>query len=436
MNKKNSLHVINFSLGGISNREHNIFKSQLHGTTGVVIDQGGNSSNIAWMDYLTWLLKKDEKAFIKLLPLFVEFVGLRELTTFQIRTKRKSKKVESTWGLLKLIYARPKVYEQLQNLLEAYAKSKNPFKKHLVAKWLNQPRFSQRKGGRALQEETIQKMQLYKLTLLDHSDRMNYDVRKFPKNVQFKGFVNWRKDYSKGLEYVLFTTKKILEFDNEQFKVWLSTIPAGARYRVKRRLFDKDDKPKPKWGKLTTWFTEFEDFKKASQTAKKVLEQKIMSRTRSASPTLDMLEATLEEKEELKKLTKAAKVTTGAKTLADYVNDFISGKVDTITVEAIVDKFKLDVNLLVAKDCSMSMQSRKSNPIANLITTLAMIKNPTTEDLLLKFGSQTIALSADSIGTNRANRFMKGTSTNVPVLIDRTKTFMENYQTIGSVATT
>ena len=94
-------HSICFGIGDITNREHNIFR-QKH----IKAEQGGNSQVSSWMEYLTWLIKNHENQFIKFLPLIVEYVGLRELTTYQVKTTKFKKNVESYFGLLPLIQSK------------------------------------------------------------------------------------------------------------------------------------------------------------------------------------------------------------------------------------------------------------------------------------------------------------------------------------------
>ena len=130
-------HVICFGIGDITNRKHNIFGS-------TKVDDGGNSANKPWMEYLRWLITEQPKQFVRFLPLIVEYVGLRELVTIQIKTKKGTPKVEGTYGILALILDNRLCKKALIDLLESFIRGNNPFKKHLVAKFVKIPRTSKR----------------------------------------------------------------------------------------------------------------------------------------------------------------------------------------------------------------------------------------------------------------------------------------------------
>ena len=416
-------HIICFAIGDITNRHHNIFGKKQ-------IDDGGNAASQQWMEYLVWLIKNQPNIFARLLPLIVEYVGLRELVTFQVKTTKKKKTISGTWGLLPIIQSNTVAYGALLILLEKYINGNNPFIKHQVAKFVHIPRNSKRTaknregkvlGKRELQPATKQKMNAYYKLVLDLSVLMGWEVSVNENYTSFVGYREWQKQYNQDLESVLFSTGKIEEFDKEQFINWLNTIPAGARYRVQRRLFDHNDQPIAKWSKLSKWFTSWKKDKESLQAEKRVLENKA-----KVSGLSD------QEKEKLAKVTKEAKVTTGAKSLYDYIDGFVNGNADSVTVQSILDKVTFDVPVLPVVDCSGSMQGRPTT-IARLLTTLSLLKNPNTMDnLLFRFGTHTDCITDNSTGLTSNNRFMGKQSVVVSKLVDRENTFESNFKTISN----
>ncbi len=413
-------HILCFSFGDIANRHHNIFGKN-------TIDSGGNSSNPQWLEYQIWLMQNEPEQFIKLLPLSVEYVGLREFCSYHIKTQRNTSKITGSWGLLQYIVQNEVIYNAFINLIVGYMKGNNPFMKTQVAKFIKIPRYSNRikidkktkeRSVRKLQPSTIAKMKVYERVVIDISKRMEFKVVIGQTYNIYSGFNEWKQQYNKDLEFVLFSTGKIIEFDREQFTNWLNSIPAGARYRVKRRLFDKDSNLKEKWSKQAKWYTQWDEGKLKLQAEQRVLKNKT--------------DLTATEKQRLVVLEKEAKVTTGGKTLFDYIEDLITGKATSTTIQSIIDKIIFKVKLLVICDCSGSMNGRTIT-IARLMTTLALIKNPTKEDLFFKFGGRSEAVSGGSVGTNAPNRFMQGESIKVKQIIDREASFEKNYSTISNL---
>ncbi len=413
-------HIICFSLGDITNRQHNIFKSK--------VDSGGNAANPQWIEYVSWLINAEPKTFVKFLPLIVEYVGLRELVTLQIKTNKKS--ITGVWGLLNIIQNNPIAYTGLIKLLAKYIRGNNPFMKHQVAKFVHIPRSSARiakkkdgtvTGKRQLQNRTKDKMKCYHRLVLDLSKEMEWLVDVKENYTAFVGYKEWQKQYNQNLEFVLFSTGKIAEFDKEQFVNWINTLPSGARYRVRRRLLDGDDKPKTKWTNLSKWFLDWEKSKLKLQQEKRILEAK--------ASTVGLSD---NEKAQLAKVTKDAKVTVGATSLFSYLEQFLQGKATDVTIQAILDKVEFNVPLLPIVDCSGSMNGRPMQ-IARLLTTLALLKNPNKMDnLLFRFGTATDCITDQSTALTSNNRFMGKQSVVVSKLVDREADFQTNFNSVGA----
>lgn len=416
-------HVINFSIGDITNRHHNIFGKNN-------VEQGGDSGNQQWIVYVQWLIKNQPKQFVRFIPLIVEYVGLRELLTWQIKTVKGKSTISGVWGLLGIIQSNEVCYEGLLKYLVKSINGNNPFLKHQIAKYVKIPRHSKRLkknkageliGKRDLQNNTKAKMQAYGTLVSNLSERMSWETSFKETHVEYTGYRAWQKQYNQNLEFVLFSTNRIEEFDKEQFTNWLNSLPAGARYRVQRRLFDHAKNPIAKWSKLAKWFTAWEKAKEVAQKDQRVLELK--------EKTVGLSE---EEKETLEKVKKEGKVTVGGKTIFEYIDAIVSGKADDTLIHSLLDKVKFDVPVLPIVDISGSMAGRPTN-IARLLTTMILLKNPNVLDnLLFRFGTHSDCITDNSIGLISNNRFMGQQSLKVNKLIDREETFAENFNRVSA----
>ena len=131
-------------------------------------------------------------------------------------------------------------------------------------------------GGRPLQKETKDKFFLYESICDDISKEMDWYVIDYGHNKRYTGLIEWRKEYIDDSEFVLFSNKKILDFDKEQFIKWLQQLPAGARMRVKKRLYnpEKEDKWVNKYGNLKDFFIAWENLKLDAQSKERELKEK------------------------------------------------------------------------------------------------------------------------------------------------------------------
>ena len=265
--KRELFFSILFSIGDITNRQHNIFKNKK-------VDSGGNANREAFYTIVNWLWKKDKNQFIKFLnaQLFNEYACFDVL--FRNRVQTKGSKV------LKVYHAF-KDKEYVQALLDytyAVINGSNPFNKTLIAKFLTIPRTSKRQGHKKVLPETIGVMNEKKNFLIQLSKMMGWETE------YFKGYREWRKQYNGDLESVLFTTGKINEFTKDEFLSWFEKIPAQARFRVKNRiLYSEVELEHPnggkysefKWKKFQPWVKEWEEFKEQKQQEQRILEERI-----------------------------------------------------------------------------------------------------------------------------------------------------------------
>ena len=423
--------IICFSIGDITNRQHNIFEKQN-------VDNGGEACRPQMMWILSWIRKNQPSQYYKFMfnRIITEFISWFAILAGQVRTTKGKKNIDSqateTYSALKE-HDLNKVAEFIADRL----KNGSLIDKIMLAKWLVKPHLSKRQkvnrttkeksGTRDLQQVTKDNMQtkvnLYRIL----SEIMNWEVIYHPKNIQFKGLEEFKKEYNQNLESVLFSTKQICNLDKEQFFKLLNECPSGARYRIQRRLSTADNQCKGKWFNKQTgtdlgvWFHDWEDFKTVKQQEQRDLTEKVRQGT-----------ATTAEKKQLQQVKKEAKVTTGAVSLMDQLKKLMYNQADNLVIQSIMDKIKFEVPVLVISDCSGSM-SGLPTWIARLLTTVTMLKNPSPDldNLLVRFGSSCEFITDNSKGTIQQNRFMTSKSTIVNKLIDRTKDFAWNFNNLS-----
>lgn len=416
--------VIGFAIGDVANRQHNIFGTK-------EMPGGGNSKSDRWIEYLTFVLTNVPAQFIAFIPLFVEFVGLRELITYQIRTKKHSKNITGTWGLLKLIMNSDIVYKAFLEYLAQKISEGTPFEKWLIAKFLHTPSFKQRKkvdrknpdniSKRPLQTQTKDKMNILNKLCLDLSGIMGWEVIRKDNFVIFAGLKKWKQQYNGDLAVVLFSQKKILDFNVSDFSKWYNCRAGGERRMVRRWVMDKDNKVKdPAYNEIAKWILNWEAMKENKQQEARNLTEK--------ERTIGLTE---DEKFRKEKVVRQAKVTTGAATLFSELESILNGQnVDVTLMESIFNKIKFDVMVRTAVDFSGSM-SGKPLQIAALAATAAVMKqNDDAYDLIMGFASTYKVWSNQIPAEVSVNPYMRGSATTKMKLIDRKDSFYDNYKRV------
>lgn len=403
-----------FSIGDITNRQHNIFKKQAKDTGGIANREGFTS-------IVKWLYNNHKQQFLTFLnkDLFTEYNCLDTLLNNRIKTIKNTRSVIPIESLLK----DPIYRDELAHYLYKIIRSKNTFNKQLVAKFLTLPRLSKRSKHNRMLPDTKVNMQ-YKIDLLSTlSDLLgwNYVVNK--NYVNFKGYRKWRKTYNQQLESVLFSTKKINSLDKQTFLEWLNSLPALARFRVKNRLLYSTENEEPKYPDLKKWYEEWESFKEQKQSEQRILEEKIRQNL-----------ATDEDKEKLKKITKEAKVNTGAINFATLYSEILSNSVDKVKLESFIqNKVNLPYNSLVIIDDSGSMYGAPFN-FATFIASVCLYKNPDDDarNLLGFFDGEARWYTNIDRKSKTVNRFINSKCTKITPIsfVNPNKSFYDNYQTI------
>lgn len=404
-----------FSIGDITARQHNIFK-------GIKRDNGGNANREGFATVIQWMWKNHKEQFVRFLNkgLFEEYTCFDHLLRNRVKTIKG--KVLSVYD----IFANPEYRKVLVEHLYAVINGNNPFNKMLVAKFLTLPRLSKRKDHQKMRPET-KKVMGYKIELLKElSKEMKWDYVIDHNIVNFKGYRAWRKLYNGNLESVLFSTGKILEFQKEEFIKWYEKLPALARMRVRVRIMGKLDENKDhKYDKkFRDWIKEWECNKLKKQEEQRRLEEKIRQG-----------QATNEEKLDLERIKKEAKVNAGAINFNDLYNDICENRVDELALESFIGKVHLDYNSLVIIDDSGSMMGAPFN-FACFIAAVCLVKNPDDDarNLIGFFNNDSHWHSYIDKKSSSVNSLWKrniSTCEKSP-LVDPKKSFYQNYLRIKS----
>ena len=352
-----------FSIGDITNRQHNIFR-------GKEKDGGGNSNREGFYCIFNWIKDKHPKQFKRFLyaGLFDEYTCFDLL--FRSRVKTNNGKVVAVYDSLggDTYYS-----TALLDYVISIIKGNDPYKKMLVAKFLTLPRLSKRKGHEKMLPETKQVMQ-HKIHFLSRlSRKMEWTYRVDGNIAIFKGYKEWRKNYNGELESVLFSTNKISEFTKDGFLNWYGKLPALARERVTSRIMKNE-----KWASFRPLIAEWNEYKAIKQAEQRLLEEKIRKGI-----------ATESEKANLEKVKKEAKVTVGAVDFHQIYEEAMNGKVDKLKLESFINKINLRYNSLVFIDASGSMRGAPFN-FATFLASICLIKNPddTARNLLGLFSEE------------------------------------------------
>lgn len=404
-----------FSIGDITNRQHNIFKGKK--------DDGGAANREAFFTITQWMWKNDKKQFTVFLnaQLFNEYSCFDVLLRNRVQTKGSK--------ILKIFSAfnDPKYRKVLLEYVYAVINGSNPFNKLLIAKFLTIPRTSKRKGHKKMLTETHRIMAEKREFLEDLSRMMGWDIR------FLKGYRDWRKQYNGDLESVMFSTGKINEFTKDEFIDWFDKLPAQARFRVKNRiLYSEKEIEHPsggkqsifKWNKFQPWIKEWETYKEQKQQEQRILEEKVRQG-----------QANEEDKIKLEKVKKEAKVTTGATNFKELYNNICNGNIDKLKLESFMNKVNLPYNSLVIIDDSGSMTGAPFH-FAQFIAAVCLVKNPDDDgrNLIGMFNSHSHWHSYIDSQAYSRNSILRSqvAKTKAKPFVDPTLSFYDNYQRIAA----
>lgn len=405
-----------FSIGDITNRQHNIFRGKKK-------DSGGMSQRESFFNFVIWLWTNHKEQFIKFLNegLFNEYNCFDTLLRNRVQSDRHGR-ITFTYTML----TDPKYRTVLAEYFYKVINGNNPFNKQLIAKFLTLPRLGKRSKHQKMLTETFTLMKAKADFLKELSDLMGWEYVYKGNFANFVDYRQWRKEYNGENEAVLFSTGKISEFDRDEFITWLDKQPAGARFRVRNRVMFAEPDGTYKWPNLKNWFEEWEQYKEQKQQEQRDLEEKVRQGN-----------ATSEDVEKLKQVKKEAKITTGATTLKDIYRDIQNGNIDKLKFETFASRVNLPYNTLVIVDDSGSMSGAPFN-FATFLASICLAKNPDDEgrNLLGMFNNvarlyQFIDKKATSI-PNSLWRRAEATSIVPEAFINPHLSVYENYKRIDN----
>lgn len=422
LDKRQMFFSLLFSIGDITNRQHNIFK-------GKKVDGGGNASRENFEVILQWMWNNNREQFTRFLyeHLFNEYTCFDALFKNRVQTMKNSSNIVSVSS----VFMDPAYSRVLLDYVYSIINGNNPFDKMLVAKFLTIPRLSKRQGHKQLLPET-RKIMEYKAQFINNlSKLMGWELE------YFKGYREWRKQYNGDFESVLFSTGKINEFTKDEFLKWFDKLPAQARFRVKNRILYSTIPGEPKmsfvhsegtaykWAKFQPWLEEWEEFKKQKQEEQRILEEKVRQG-----------QASDEDKIRLQKVKKEAKVTTGATNFNELYQSILRGDIDELKLESFIqNKVNLPYNSLVIIDDSGSMDGAPFN-FAKFLASVCLVKNPDDDarNLIGFFNTHSHWHSFIDQTSSRRNSLLRTqiAQTNIKPLVNPTLSFYGNYKRISN----
>ena len=413
LQKKALLFSILFSIGDIP-RQHNVFDAK--------VSTGGYASRETFRDkILPWIwtkIKASKKVDnIEFLKLVVEYTVLDNILATRVKTKKNTQNIIQTINMIEVFGI-----DELVNVLSYYYVKGTEFQKVCLAKFLVLPKARKQKETQKLHKVRTKLLKKFcknvKLPFIEKDDYIN-----------FTGYKSWRSKYNKYFDSVLFSSNSVHDLDQESFLKILNSMPAGARFRTRVRLLTKDNKPKKEsYTKLANYYLAWEGYKEEKQAEQRVLEDKVSQGI-----------ATEEDKKQLHKVKKQAKVNVGAVNFTSLFNNIVIGNMDKVAMQSILDMIKLPYNNLLFIDDSGSMRMKrgdyqfKPRDFAAFMATICMMKNPSNEarNLIGLFSSNCRIFNHISKTSTSPNSLMTGTikETSKP-LINMKKDFFYNLASV------
>ena len=164
--KKEMFYSLLFSIGDVTNREHNIFRKQK-------VDSGGQARRNEFFNIMNWMISKDYEQFKKFLwaGLFDEYTCFDNLFRNRVQTRAKTMNVTGVYNMLSI----PKYRDDLADYVVSIINGNNPFKKMLVAKFLTLPRLGKRSGHKQMLPDTYRVMMEKAQFLKNISIKLGWD---------------------------------------------------------------------------------------------------------------------------------------------------------------------------------------------------------------------------------------------------------------------
>ena len=341
-------------------------------------------------------------------------------TLFANRVQTKGNKVLKVYNVFTDIHYTSALLKYCYKIIMG----NNPYKKHLLAKFLTLPRLSKRSKHKKMLENTKQLMEAKAVFLSKLSELVGWEYEVNGTYANFKGYRQWRKQYNQELESVLFSTGKIFDFSKDEFLKWFDKLPAQARYRTKNKiLYSKNADESFKYPQLQEWYKDWEAYKESKQKEQRVLEEKIRQGN-----------ASLQDVEKLEKVKKEAKVNVGATNFKQLYEDIKRGNIDELKLEAFMNKVNLPYNSLVILDDSGSMRGEPFN-FGCFLAAVCLCKNPDDDgrNLLGFFNNKSHWHGYIDVAAKvTPNRIMRSSVAQVAKspFVDPKLSFYQNYKNI------
>lgn len=465
LDKRQMFFSIVFSLGDITDRQHNVFRKK-----GIKDPLGGGKGlRKVFLYCLEWMHNNCRDQFYRFLPLYGEYYNLGAATMFDILwTDRWKGTVTERFKLNVDV-------EILTEFIASVLKDRNTSDNELAlwAKWLwHIPSGKRRrkfvvtdKGLKSVhkrfntdakvgdvvartgdkQAVTLEKDKFVISCIEALSIKMGWEVKKHAGNTQYIGYRAFRTRFMVESEARMFSQGAIRNLDQVQLLAWFDQLPGGARHRVQRRIVDKAKTgntltPKTKWmtNKGLNIGQVYIEWLNGKEQAQKTL--------RSLSVE-DKTALAKEDPNKLKQMEKAAKVNIGGESLIDTVANMFNRSGTTqeanLKAEMLLKNVKLEVPVLICADISYSMLSHPitykgtsftPNALAKLLTTVFLLKNPDPElaEMFIRFDDKAEVIADGTEGiVNGRNRFMSKDTTLVNKLIDRSADFVTNFNSVS-----
>lgn len=461
--KRQMFFSVVFSFGDITNREHNLLKKK-----GIKDSQGGAGLRRVFLFCLEWMHNVVPEQFYRFLPIYGEYYNLGAATLFnRLWTDRYKGTITDTHKIAVDV-------ERLTTFIADTLKDKNTSDNELRlwAKWLwtipggkRKRKFAvtekglnsvkkkygaEHKVGDVItrvsekQKETIEKDRFAIKCIDSLSKKMGWQVTEFGKNIQYTGYRGFRSKYMVETEAVMFSTGKIRSLDQVQLLSWFDQLPGGARHRVQRRIVEKNGNVltvKNKWttSKGLNIGQVYLDWMKGKEEAQQAMRNLTVA---------DKEKLAKENPDKLKTMQRAAKINVGGESLIDALVAMFSG-VSTegeanLKAHSLMDLMKLLVPVLIAADISGSTSGRPvtykgvsftPQGFIKLLTTVFLMKNPDPElaEMFIRFDDRAdiIAAGQPSMEGASGNRFMATSMQPVDVLVDKTKDFVWNFNSVA-----
>lgn len=340
---------------------------------------GGAQMRANFRKVLNWWMNYMPESFEELIPVFVEFTVLENLMYYQNTTDRKTGKLLSTeivmapkdmvFGYLQKQIKNGLNLQRVARHLPAHKTGGTRTAKKMMKAFKGKSEFLWTVPAHAtwakINGKSVTWDENRRITVRD-GDVVSYPRQKQGFTKEKQTFINqWIHDFCEYMGWSvadykefrkkqsspeqLFSSGEIVNMDKDDFGKFLDGLTSGQRFLVHRKFVTSSGEPKEKWGKLATWYKEWE----AGQN--------------SAAEAVRQAEESGDEQAKKEAMKKLKVKTTGLKTF-DLLLELLSAKksmsadsVNTLHTQ-MVQSMDLVANVFPIIDGSGSMSSSWGRP--------------------------------------------------------------------------